>query len=285
MPRRSARLASKPRRDYAAMAGRKPSRRPRVAKVSAPLTRAIQRVVDRNIETKFAISSLVNAQVYNTIRTKFVPAGSVGTQYVRACIPAIANSGTASNDLMGAKCKISSLKTYLHFDLGSTSNVSTDVMVKVFFLQSRNAKNYTVANVGLPGNNLLRTGNATEEDWIAGSSIDSRYYNQLPLNKLSWTGSSKTFRLSKNGGTTNGTAAGSVPVLSGGIGSLDMTYDWKVGGKVLKYDEGDGSGYPENFLPLIAIVAWYPDGTTVGQQDTAMPVFVTQSNHLYYKDA
>jgi len=284
MPRRSARLASKPKRDYAAMAGKKPARK-RVAKVSAPLTRAIERVVNRNIETKYAISSQINVGVYNTIRSKLAPSGTTTTNYLRPCIPTLSISGTQSNDLVGAKCKISSLKTVLHFDLGTASTVSTDIMVKVFFLQSRNAKNFTVALPGLPGNNLLRTGSGTEEDWIAGGSVDSRYYNQLPLNKLSFTGSSKTFRLSKNGGQTNGTVSGNVPVLSGGMASFDMVHDWKVGGKVLKYDESDGSGYPENFLPLIAVVAWYPDGTSVGAQDSSMGVFCTQSNHMYYKDA
>jgi len=198
-------------------------------------------------------------------------------------MPLIVNSGTASNDLIGTKAKIVSLKTYLHFNLDTGNSTSNDVMVKVFFLHSRNVKNLGVANNGLPGGNLLRTGAASEEDWVPAAGVDMRLLAQLPVNKNAWTGTTKTFRLSKNAGTMqNGTA---VPLLSAGNASYTFTYDWKAGGKTLKYDESDGSNAPENFLPLICAVAWYPDGTSVGPQDSNMPVFVTLSNHLYYKDA
>jgi len=249
------------------------------------LTTAIQRVINRNIETKYAISSLVNSQITNTIRSKLQPGGTTTLNYMRTCMPAISNSGTATNDVIGAKLKVVSLKTVLHFNLDYANATSSDVMVRVYFLQSRNAKNYTVAFTGLPGNNLLRTGAGTETDWLPGTGVDSRYISQLPLNKLAWTGKQKTFRLSKNGGKTNGEPTGAVPVLSGGIASHTFTFDWKVGGKTLKYDEGDGSGLPENFLPIIAMIAWYPDGTPMQSFDQPMPVYTTFSNHLYYKDA
>lgn len=246
---------------------------------------AIQRIVNGNIETKFIVSGLVNVQAYNTIRTKLAPVGTTAFNTLRNCLPVIANSGTQTNDLMGAKMKVASLKTVFHFNLDTANAVSQDIMVKIFFLQSRNVKNYTVALNGLPGSNLLRTGNASEDDWVPASGVDARFQNQLPLNRLAWTGSSKTFRLSKNGGTLNGQATGAVPVISNGISSYDFTHDWKIGGKVLRYDESDNSGMPENYLPLIGVVAWYPDGTPVGAQDSVMPVYFTFTSHLYYKDA
>lgn len=269
----------------AARAASKLRRQTSKGKVSKNMKLAIQRIINKDIETKFAISSVVNAAVYNTIRGKLAPSGTTSLNYLRPCIPPISNSGTASNDLVGAKMKLISLKTVLHFDLGTANTVSTDIFIKVFFLQSRNAKNYTVAQAGLPGANILRTGNASEEDWVPSSGLDPRYLNQLPLNKLSWTGTTKTFRLSKNGGQTNGTVSGNVPLLSNGNATFDFSYNWKAAGKSLKYDESDGSGYPENYLPLIGFVAWYADGTSVGAIDSSMGVNVTYSNHAYYKDA
>jgi len=181
--------------------------------------------------------------------------------------------------------KVVSLKTKFHFNLDTSNTNSNDVMVKVFFLQSRNVKNLTVANTGLPGGNLLRTGTADEDDWVPASGADSRYTNHLPLNRLAWVGRTKTFRLTKNSGQMNLGSSSAVPLLSNGNASYDFTYDWKIGGKTLRYDEGDGSSYPENYLPLVGMVAWYPDGTPVGNQDSVMPVYVTLSNHLYFKDA
>jgi len=272
----------KPRATRPKRTTRRKSRAPR--KVSAPLKLAIQKIVNKNLETKLVISSVVNSMLYNTIRTKMIAAGITVFQNLRTCMPAIVNTGTASNDLIGTRAKIVSLKTYLHFNLDTGNPNNQDVMVKVFFLYSKNVKNYTVASNGLPGNNLLRTGNGSEEDWIPAAGVDSRLTAQLPINTNAWTGTSKIFRLSKNSGTMQQGTTGS-PLLAGGLASYTFSHDWKVGGKTLKYDETDGSNYPENFLPLICAVAWYPDGTSVGPQDSNMPVFVTLSNHLYYKDA
>jgi len=290
MPRRSTRLASKPKVDYVALnKGEKvvaiASRRRRTAKVSQPMKNAIQKIINKNLETKLVISSFINQQLTNTIRAKMRATGVTNFANFFPCIPGQSQTGTATNDIIGAKTKIVSLKTYLHFNLAANDTQSDDIMVKVFFLISRNAKNLTVANTGLPAGNLLRTGAGQEQDWVPASGIDERYLNQLPLNTLSFTGTSRTFRLSKNPGQLNGGTSSAVPVLAGGAASYDFSYDWKVKGKVLKYDESDGSLFPENYLPLVCAVAWYPDGTSVGPQDSTMPVFITASNHLYFKDA
>jgi len=274
-----------PRRPSGAFYKKRPAtKKPRASKaVSKPVKAAIERILNKNIETKFVVSSVVNSMLYNTVRSKMITSGTATFQNLRTCMPIIVNSGTASNDLIGTRAKIVSLKTYLHFNLDTGNSTSNDVMIKVFFLHSKNAKNFTVATAGLPAGNLLRTGAASEEDWVPAAGVDMRLLAQLPVNKQAWTGTTKTFRLSKNAGTINGGTA--VPILSSGNASYTFTYDWKAAKKTLKYDESDGSNYPENFLPLIAAVAWYPDGTSVGPQDSTMPVFVTLSNHLYYKDA
>lgn len=286
MPRRSARLAGKPRRDYAAMAGKKRrvAKNKRVAKISKPLTNAIQRIVNRNIETKFSFQGVPDTPLYNTLRTTLQP--TLGLNYIKPCIPLLAINGTQSDELIGTRMKIVSLKTVFSFNLAASNTISTDVMIKVFFLISKNVKNNTVAASGLLGKNLLRTGQATEEDWLVGSGVDPRILNQLPVNRNAWSRiSTKTFRLSKNGGTLNGQATGAVPVLGSANGSYSFTHDWKAGGKTCTYDESDGSAYPENYLPLVGMVAWYPDGTSVGSPDTVMPVYAQFSHHLYYKDA
>lgn len=289
MPRGRPQTLIGPRRASGAFYKKRPAPKKKLttkgAKLTKPVKSAIQRMIYGAQETKYVVAGLVNANVYNTCRTKLVPAGVTTFNYLRTAMPTIVNSGTQTNDLIGAKCKIMSLKTVFHFNLDTANAVSQDIMVKVFFLQSRNVKNYSVAFNGLTGGNLLRTGNAGEEDWVPATGVDSRFLNQLPINKLSWTGTSKTFRLSKNGGTLNNQTTGAVPVLGNGIASYDFTHNWKANGKTLRYDEGDGSNYPENYLPLIGIVAWYPDGTPVGAQDTVMPVNVTFSSHLWYKDS
>lgn len=290
MPRGRPRTLIGPRRANGRFYLKPPKPAPKTVKgtkLTKPLKNAIERILNKNIETKYVISSLINLSVTNTCRSKMTPAGVVTFNYLRQCIPSLqqASAMASSNDLIGAKAKIVSLRTIFHFNLDTSNAAANDVMVKVFLIQSRNVKNLTVANAGLPAGNLLRTGNADEDDWVPASGFDARYTNMLPLNKLAWTGKTRTFRLTKNSGIMNSGTSTTVPLLANGNASYDFTHDWKAGGKVIRYDEGDGSSYPENYLPLVGMVAWYPDGTQVGSQDSIMPVNVTVSNHLYYKDA
>lgn len=255
----------------------------RVAKISRPMKNAIQKIINKNIETKYAFAGVADQPLYNTLRTALQPAQ--GLNFIKPCLPLLSINGTQSDELIGTRMKISSHKTVFNFNLASSNATSQDVMVKVFFLISKNAKNNTVAAAGFTGKNLLRTGQASEEDWIPGSGLDPRIFNQLPVNRNAWVlKGSRTFRLAKNGGTLNGQTTGAVPVLSC-ANSYQFTWDWKAGGKTCTYDESDQSSFPENYLPLVGMVAWYPDGTTVGAADQVMPVYCQFSHHLYYKDA
>jgi len=261
-------------------------RKPRQRRVrgGSKLTQQIQRVLNKNLETKYVVHTDQDQPLYNTINTAINPTG--GYSYLLPCIPQIVRGGINSDNMTGAKIKVVSLKTYIHFNFASQNNTTNDVMVKIFFLHSKNTQNYTVAANGLLGSNLLRTGQASEVDWIGSGTgtLEPRCLAQLPLNKLAWTGTTRTFRLSKNGGILNGGTSSALPVLANGNGSFDISYDWKCS-KTLKYDESDNSIYPENYLPLMAAVAWYPDGTSSGAKDTVMPVYATATHHLYYKDA
>lgn len=275
-----------PRRPSGAFYKKRPATvKPRakaLAKLSKPMRNAVQAIINKNIESKYAFTGVADQPLYNTLRTKIN--ATSGLNFIKPCIPQIPINGTASNDLIGTKMKVQSLKTVFNFNLASSNVVSQDILVRVFFLFSKNVKNYSASINGMVGGNLLRTGQGTEEDWVVGSGIDPRILNQLPLNKNAWVGTSKTFRLTKNGGNLNGQATGSVPVLSGVGASYQFTHNWKCT-KTLTYDETDTSLYPENYLPLVGMVAWYPDGTTVGATDQVMPVYCQFSHHIWYKDA
>jgi len=252
--------------------------------VSRSLTLAIQRVVNKNLETKFVVHTDQDQPIYNTLNTAINP--SAGYNYLMPCIPQIVRGAVSTDQMAGAKIKVVSLKTYIHFNFASANNTTNDIMIKVFFLHSKNVQNYTTASNGLLGDNLLRTGQSDEIDWYGNGTgtLEPRCLAQLPLNKLAWTGTTRTYRLSKNGGILNGGTSSALPVLANGNGSIDISYDWKCT-KTLTYDESDQSIYPENYLPLLGVVAWYPDGTSSGNKNEVMPVYATATHHLYYKDA
>jgi len=258
-------------------------KKPRVSKAKA-LTLAIQKVVNRNIETKYATLVRVDQQIANTLRTKFTGA-TISLNSLQSAMPPV-GLGSQSNDQSGTRIKAVSLRTIVSINLTKDNLSTQDMFVRVFFLTSRNVKSYSVAT-SLAGGNLLRTGSATEEDWIPGGTTvtDPRALAHLNINRNAWQGSFKTFRLSKNQGPlNNGGTAGTVAVLGSGNASHTFAHDWKIQNKVLKYDESDNSSYPENFMPFIGFIAWYPDGTSVGQPDNTMPVNFTYTSHLYYKD-
>jgi len=283
-----------PRRRYQKKKQAKSTRaRKQMKRTSPALYKAVKAVAKNEAlklqETKYVTRDFGATKVYNAFDSKFGPTTSTSLIYLQPGIPPM-TQGFNSNKLQGSKATIQNCFTTFSVNLLSTTPTSVDVFVRFYLLESKNVKNYSIAVPpgGLPAQNLLRIGNGEEADWFVSAGNDPRMNSMRPINKLAWTGSMKTFRLAKNPGGINGDTT-SIPNsganLSANTNAYHFTHNWGRKGKVLTYDDGDESNYPENFLPIWACVAWTVDGANTGAAYSTMPVEVVAVNHLYYKDA
>jgi len=265
MPRRSARLAAKPRRDYAKMAGVRPRRRRAAAPPS--FAQKVMAVVHKNEETKYVASVVALNEPADTL--------AVPTD-LRMCLPKVAQ-GVGSNQRIGQKIDNAHGKVQLTFilnpDAGSAATISQDVIVRVYTLTSKQAKSAGQVAL-LPGNTLLDNGDQTTTDW--NTAANALGYAQQPLSKEDFSGKFREVRLTKNFGKANSGTA-SDPTLTYGKIFGRVSLPWKHKSNLL-YDD-QGTNYPTNYAPIYAYVAYNSDGSLFKGQ-----VQVVTRLHMWFKD-
>lgn len=288
------------------------ARRKGLKKASKPLYKAVKAIAKNEAmkaqETKFLSANTGNAQqVTNTLISKV----GGGLQYLNIAIPPL-YQGATSSDVIGQKCTLVGGRTQFHFNFIRGASENTDLVVKLFCLYSKAIKCGNQAT-SLPTGDLLRIGQNAQSDWDPNGVLsttpiylDARKINQWILNDLAWTGKVHTFRFTKNRGSMNYDSqitpevVGDVPNISPGLNTHEFIWNWGADhkGKVLKYDQTPNTfNFPSNFCPMWGVVAYFPDGTpnyTNPTQPepplpplgvTTVPVEVTVTNQLFYKDA
>lgn len=285
---------------YRKRAAKRPARKAarKGLKKSPTLYKAVKAVAKQQAlavqETKYAanfsnISPSV-FRVYNQLISK-LNAGSFN--FLQPAIPVI-GSGAASNNVVGQKVTLVKGYTRFHFNYIPGMSEPQDLIVKLFCLKSKQAKNLNLATT-LPALDMLRNGSGGQLDFDPITNpVDPRHLANLPINTMAWTGFCKTFRFTKNKGQMNydssivPPALGDTPNLSSLTNYHDFEWDWTDGVSVLKYDNSGVLSIPTNYCPMWGCVAYYPDGspypsgTNVAQ---IMPVEIVFSNHMWYKDA
>lgn len=243
MPRRSARLAAKPRRDYAAMAGKRPRRAPRATK---PLTALIKRVVNGQLETKY-VAEQVQLSGYA------IPGHINPPVDFHYCLPQVAQQAAAATSntregdvIMPVRA---SVKGHIWLDNLDTA-VGRIVLVKLFFLTAKQVRYLPNCSTDLPAG-LLESGAADPVQWIAASQDLQAFY---PVCKENYTIlKTKTFKLVKNGGVPIGNQEGDGTNI--GKDRYSFSYSWKP--PKLKFGT-DAATYPQNHAPVFFAVAYSP---------------------------
>ena len=227
----------------------------------------VQAVLAKEGETKYAANDLGVVGVTSTL---LVPTGLI------PMIPKI-SQGVPSDQKVGQIISHAHGRVDFQFFLisnGAGAYPTQDVWVKIFKLTSKQAKSYGQVAL-LPGATLLDNGNQTTTDWSVPASAPS--YNQMPLSKEDFAGSSKLIRLTKNQGTPNGDLTpGQAPNTFGHPAAL-YSMTWKHKGKLM-YDD-TGSLNPTNYAPVFAIVAFNTDNTPFNGQ-----LQYIARQHIWYKD-
>jgi len=291
---------------------RRPNRRPSKArkartalKRSSPkLYRAVKAIAKTQAlavqETKYITTYSngtipANTQAWNGLITT-VALGNY--QYLQTAMPAM-SQGANSSTIIGQKIRLVNGYTKFHFSFitSTVDNYNQDIILRLFMLNSKNVKNLQSSLNGLPGKNLLRTGQSTQCDFNPQTAIttDPNLLAMLPLNTLNWSGRSVTFRFTKNAGSTSYNPSldpepvGDVPNLASRTNYHDYTWNWTDGKKNAVLDYGNAfitPDYPTNYCPLWGVVAYYPNGNPVNvDSNVQFPISVTWSSHMWFKDA
>ena len=237
-------------------------------KASSKFAKKVLAVVNRKEETKYVSKQLGGANIPGTL---VVPGNLV------PCIPQL-TQGVGSFQRIGQKINMArgrvDFQIYL-IPAAGAQYPTQDVWVKIFLLNSKQAKSYAQVAT-LSSNTLLDQGDGTTTDWSVVANAGA--YQFMPLSKEDFSGSVRTIKLTKNQGqansdlnTTNG------PNTFGRVGAV-TSFSWKHKAPLL-YDEGVATNYPTNYAPVYAFCAMNSDQTPYqGLVD------VQTRLHMWYKD-
>jgi len=271
---------------------RVPGRKPRKTRVSKPMKKAIESIVNREIETKYVVENEGNGygpyQVVNVLNSVFNAQGIMNT--LQTFIPPI-SSGPDSAQLTGSKIHNVRGATHFEFELLPTvqgADPTRNVVVVLYLLESKSAKSVQALK-NLPQSDLLRKGQSSTNDWDNASTLRPLQLKNEPLGPA-WRGTKKYFHFTKNQGVVQGdTGSNQAPNTLPGGNRRSYTHRWSR--EMLRYDESaNGSLFgvsPINYAPCWGVVAYYSDGTDAvpSAAPAGMGVQVSWRSEMYYKDA
>ena len=228
-------------------------RRPRargkkaVAKLSAPMTRAIKKVLNKEADTKFVAQSLVNLSGGANLNSYVGFSSAINTvNEIYALIPEVP-VGLAATSCTRVGDHISPTKCIVDLNICATAANATgsvDKMVHVFMLTSKSVK--SLANYSaIPITQLLDIGNGTNGPFNGASMSQT-----LPVNAQDFTVlHHKAFRMTKGLGLQN-TSIVSSATITPAAAFRRLRFTLKI--PKLTYSD-DSVTYPSNYAPFLVI--------------------------------
>lgn len=272
MPRRSARLAAKPRVNYRKMAGLKTRTKKPVAKLSAPVQRAVKAIVKNNMETKYAFSALNS--------TSFNSAITATTEWFN-CLPDV-KSGLAPYNRVGNRIQPTSLKLSWCIGFNPELTRSCDNYVVLYVFKMRSARTFDeMITQGDPSIFL--------DQGSGGLTGFSGYTQQVitPINKERYILiHKKVIHLQKGIGLLNNNSQPASDWYNGNGNTTSAMVNYTVKVPKLVYDEDTSGNFPVQ--PNNFGLAWclgYAHTDMTNPDNLYQDIQCTQTSQLYYKDA
>lgn len=231
--------------------------------------KAIQKIVNSNIETKVANTNTGSSLVF--FDSQIVAAGDI-MQIVPNVTKGVQENNRISNMIQAQKLVI---KGYVRFNtLSNVNNKYSQVAVRLFLVSLKQRSNYNDVQSSTTYLNVLLRRGGTEVPW---SGLISDIY--ADLNTDVWTKHmDKVMYLSQDQMFTD---AGSIDTHKT-IRFFRKTISCK---KVLRYDDTISSGLlPTNFAPILLIGYCYMNGAAPDQAPV-QNLGLYYDSDLYFKDA
>lgn len=283
-----------------------------VAKLSAPMKKAVQKIVRGNEETKYHAEQLLSKSSLDWgIHTPWSPSSIGDTMpLVPRITPGDGNFERIGTRVRPTKCRVDVEAAIQEAATGlpQLSVYTNDIFVVMYILRPKTSKNFQqFTNLATPvsgayTDELLDNGDGTSKAFgnvIAIGGTNYVYTNaadlQLPINKEYFTlVKQRVVRLVKNAGNTNQDGSNYPNVARGGS-SWRGSFTYKL--PALKYDDDPKSatltgGYPTNANMVLCIGACLANGMDSiqygGGEPTgilANPISLNVRTHYWYKDA
>lgn len=248
--------------------------RPKRAKLSKPMVRAIKQISARSaqqeLETKFVVTRADNLNFNSAINT---------TSEMYSLIPQVAQTTNPSSDWqrIGNDVTPISCVTDWHVSLVD-SDRSMNIIVTLYCLQMKNYRYFPEAVTNAGTLQFLKAGNSSVVQGFNGYVVDT----DLPINLEEYTLLKKhQFHLTKNVGIMNNdTTATGAPNIAQTY--KHIRYSYKAP-KQLRYNPSGATTYPNGHAPFWVIGYAHIDGSApdVLYQD----LNVSYSCKMVFKDA
>lgn len=258
---------------------RRPTANKSVAKkVTKSLTKnqkqAVKQLIAQPVERKYLAQTAVNGSSVNNTLITPIAWGS--------CIP-LMNQGPQPNARIGNSVRNVVGRTQFSFAIDGNAVNSQNFYVRLFLVQSKKVKSYSLIP-SLPTNQLLDAGNNNTIDWDNALNTPAEL-SMMPLSSEHYTGKVVTFRLNKNVGLPIQDATAGNSPNDGLLSSVTYSHEWKH--SIFKYDDFTGvpgaGQLPTNYAPLFAYVAYTLDGTNIYGSST-VPILATVRCEMSYTD-
>lgn len=277
MPRRSQRLANKPRVNYAKMAGKKT--RKTVARLAPPVKRAVTAIIKRNQETKMVSCGSFYAAPYGASTLYGVPFNSSitsSTEFYPIIPPC--PQGLSEGQRLGDRIKPLGLTVRCLVSATGSYTSSQLSRCRLFVVSAKNIKDNLLQSQLQPDQLLDYGGFIQQYD---GSPTG----HTVPINKEGWTVyHDKRFTITKGTGKTpqlgNGYTGDQVFVPTNQ--SIELVFKVKLPAN-LTYAE-DALVSPTNSAIWMALGYTQPDGATTPDNILGR-ITMTWISTMYYKDA
>lgn len=274
-------------------------RKKRVAKLTAPVQKAVKRIVQRQEETKYwAVQLMNNTSIDPTIHTPADPISSAsGDMYPLVPYPVKGNDEHMRDgrSIVPVKCKVDVVATFNQQGTPPTVGLANVVYLAVYILRSKVKKSWADYLRGTQYTALLDSGNGTSQPFalLAGSPPASNGTTDMslleyPIQKSQFTLVKKRIiKLVKNDGFTNtGTGATTTYATSPNTSQTCWRGSFSYRLPRLMYDDTGiepNPSYPTNNCTFIAF--GYARGDELVTLDSPQMVTLSVRNHVWYKDA
>jgi len=256
-------------------------RRPRargkaVAKLSAPMTRAIKSVLKKEADTKFVAESLQRPDGFTTLNnyTAF-SSGITSSNEVYACIPQLAQ-GSGESQRVGSHVSPTKCVIDLNIVASDSYNMAAvDKTIHVFVLSAKSVRSLPNFSA-IPITSLLNIGNGSSGPFNGTSQAQT-----LPINTEEFTiHHHKSFRMSKGFGLAYTLIANdSCYAPSSTFRRLRLNVPLP---KKLMYGS-DADQYPTNAAPFL-VIGWTSNDATGDTAPVTSDTYVEGRVQMYYKD-
>lgn len=247
-------------------------------KATGPFAAKVNKVIMRSRETKLVIGPPVAFTTNDTLAafTDFSTA-ITGVNEIYMCLPAVPQ-GTGDFQRVGNEIQPTSLTTKVNLSLVARSQLSMSIFAHVFFLTSKNIKDWKLT-AGVPITQMLDLGDGTNTQFNGGS-----YAGLLPINKSEFNViAHKKILLQKASGNPNNIYQNDEEAATSTCRHF-ATFSQKIPlPKELLYLNASETR-PTNSFPFMVVGFTATDNMGDRILDSLI-LRVQAQSHLYYKDA